>query len=73
MEDSIPKEVYIVEAVKCLRLNFLGGPSVIQEEHIHQWLQEATWEEDPDVSNWNKVVTLVQEAFWEGFLPNACA
>ena len=41
-------------------------------EHIRQWLQEATWEEEPDVINWEKMVTLVQAAFWEGSLDEAC-
>ena len=73
MEDSIPVEADIVEAVKCLRLNRLVGTSWMRVEHIHQCLREATQEEDLDISNWEKLVAIVQAGFQEGSLAEACA
>ena len=63
IEDSIPKEAEVAEAVKCLRLNHSRGPSGIQAEHLGQWLQETKREKEPDFTKWEKVVVLVQAEF----------
>ena len=44
----------------------------MQADNILQWLQEATREENLDVANWEKLVALVEAAFWERSLDKAC-
>ena len=39
-------------------------------EHLHQWLQKATRDEEPGAINWQKVVAIVQAAFHDGTLAN---
>ena len=51
-------------------MNCLGGLLVIWAEHLHQWLHEATREEDPDFTNFQKVVAIVQAVFRDGALAN---
>ena len=68
VEDSIPREADIVEEVKRLCLDRSGEPSGMRAENLCKWIQEAMREEDPDVSNWEKVVEILQAAFQEGSL-----
>ena len=42
-------------------------------ENIRQRLREATQEEDTDVSNWEKVVAIMNSEFLEKPLEKACA
>ena len=42
----------------------------MRAEHLYQWLQEATREEDPETTHWQKVVVIVQAAFRNGTLAN---
>ena len=42
----------------------------IWAEHLHQWLHEATREEEPDLTNFQKVVAIVQAVFRDGALEN---
>ena len=65
VENLITGESEIAESVKCLRLNCSGGPSGMRVEHLHQWLQEATWEESTDAANWEKVAEIEQVECWE--------
>ena len=70
----LPVEYYIpeyeeIDWVVCrLLLNRSGGPLGIRAEHLHQWLHEETWDKAPDATNWQKVVSIVQEAFHNGTL-----
>ena len=41
INDSVPKEDEISEAVKKLRRNWLGGASRIRAEHLKGWLAAA--------------------------------
>ena len=50
VEDSVTKGKDIYWEVRRLCLKRLGGPLGMQAEHINQWLQEATWENEPDAS-----------------------
>ena len=45
----------------------------MQAEHLQQWLREEMWEEDMDVSKYDKVVKIVQVVFWGGYLSEGCA
>ena len=49
-----------METVKCLCLNRSKGPLEMRADNFHQWLQEAMRENDPDFTNWEKLVVLVQ-------------
>ena len=40
-------------------------------EHIKAWLWEETREKYPDTETWDKVVSVIQVAFWEGYIPEA--
>ena len=68
IELYVPKYKYIAWAVHRIFLNLLVGPSGMRAEHLCQWLHEVTWEEDPDTTNWHKVVTIVQSEFRYGTL-----
>ena len=57
---STTEDKDIALAVCRLCLNCLGGPSRMQEEHLYQWLHEATHDDTPDSTNWKKVVVIVQ-------------
>ena len=76
IDDSVPTEDEVEEAVKKLRRNRSGGPSGIRAEHIKGWLAVArsggmaeergetkttTEEEGEDL--WGKLVELTQTAF----------
>ena len=37
-------------------------------EHLHQWLIAATRDDAPDATNWLKVITIVQAAYYDGTL-----
>ena len=81
IDDSVPTEDEVEEAVKRLQRNRSGGPSRIRAEHIKGWLAAArrgemaeeqgktktvTEEEGEDL--WGKVVELTQTGFREGNL-----
>ena len=68
VDDSILEYKEIAWVVRKLRKNYLGGPSVMQVEHIHQWLIDATWYKIPDTTNCKKVIAIVQAEFHDGTL-----
>ena len=68
MEDYIPEEKEITWAVHRIRLNRSVGPSGMRAEHLFQWLIAATQDDIPDVTNWQKVVVIVQAASCDGTL-----
>ena len=81
IDESVPTEDDISEAVKKLRRNRSGGPSGISEEHLKGWLaaakrgqmteekgEEQTEAEEEGGELWGKVVEITQTAFWEGKL-----
>ena len=43
----------------------------IKEEHLKAWLRSATRKKDPDTKKWDKAVSVIQVAFWEGKIPEA--
>ena len=43
----------------------------MKAEHLKEWLRAATWEKDPDTKTWDKVVSVIQVEFWEGYITEA--
>ena len=41
-------------------------------EHLRMYHRAEKWEEDPDLGNWDKVVTIIQAAFRGGELAAPC-
>ena len=81
INDSVPTEDEIAEAVTKLRRNRSGGASQICAEHLKGWLaaakrgglaeeksEEKTEAEEEGGELWGKVVEMTQTAFWEGNL-----
>ena len=84
MDDSVPTEDDIKEAVKHLRRNIYGGALGMRAEHLKGWLtasnqkkQEAAEEGEgktddkeggPTEPHWERLVDLIQAAFREGGL-----
>ena len=79
VDDSVPKEDKIAEAVKKLRRNRLGMTLEIRAEHLKGWLvdsnrgklaeekgEDKTEAEEDGGDLWGKLVELTQTAFWEG-------
>ena len=40
-------------------------------EHLKAWLWAATRDKEPDTKMWEKVVSIIHVAFWEGYIPEA--
>ena len=72
MDDNIPGEEDISEAVLRMRLHFSGGPPGMRAENLRMWLRAAMWEKNSDPENWEKVVAIIQEAFRGGELTAPC-
>ena len=81
IDDSVPTEEKIAEAIKKLRRNRSGGPSRIRVEHPKGWLaaakigemaeekgEEKTEAEEEGGELWGKVAKITQTAFREGKL-----
>ena len=78
VDDSVPTEDKIEDAVKKLRRNRSGGASGMRAEHLKGWLTasnrgklavekvEEKTEEEEGGELWGKLVDLVQTAFREG-------
>ena len=43
----------------------------MKAEHLKSWLWEATREKEPDTKTWDKVVSVIQVEFWEGYILEA--
>ena len=79
VDDSVPIEDEIEDAVKKLRRNRSWGPSGMHAEHLKRWLaapnrgkmaaekgEEKIEEEEEGGDLWGKLVELIQTAFREG-------
>jgi len=67
--DDVPQEAEIEEAVKRCKSGKAPGPTGMRAEDLKAWLYAARRQESPDATNWNLLVTLVQECFRTGALP----
>ena len=61
-EESFPEDKDTTLVLRRLHLNCSGVPPVMQVERLHQWLQEATREKEPETTHCIKVVSIVQAA-----------
>ena len=43
----------------------------MKAEHLKAWLRAATREKEPDTKTWDKVVSVIQVAFLEGYILEA--
>ena len=64
IEDGPPEVEEIVEAVRKLQSGRVKGPSGMKAEHLTSWLWAVTTEKEPDTETWDKVVSVIQVAFW---------
>ena len=72
VDDNIPGEEDIYEAILCLRLHCTRSPYRMRSKHLRIWLCTATREEYPDPGNWEKVVAIIQVASRVGELLASC-
>ena len=72
VDDNIPGEEDIYEAILRLRLHCTRSPSRMRSKHLRIWLCTATREEYPDPGNWEKVVAIIQVASRVGELLASC-
>ena len=67
-----PTEVGDIAAtVRKIRSVRAVGPSGMKAEHLKVRLQAGTMEKEPDTETWDKVVSVIQVEFWEGYTPEA--
>ena len=69
--DGPPGVREIAAAVRKIRSDRARGPSGMKAEHLKAWLHAANREKEPDIETWDKVVSIIQVAFWEGYIPEA--
>ena len=72
VDDGIPEDEAITWAVRKIRLNRSCSPSVMQAEHLRQWLIAAMRDDAPDSTNWLKVVAIVHTAFCYRTMAEEC-
>jgi hypothetical protein len=72
IDDSIPNEQEICEAVKRMRRGKAPGGSGIRVEHLQKWKAEAKESNDLEKKDvWRRVVPLVEMAFTDQPLPRS--
>ena len=59
VDDNIPAEEDISEALLQLRPHRAGGPSSMRAKHLRMWLRAETREERSNPESWEKVVTII--------------
>ena len=69
--EGTPEVEEIAATVRKLRSGRAGGTSGMKAEHRKAWLWSATREKNPDTKTWDKVVSVIRVAFWEGYIPEA--
>lgn len=73
VNDQVPDEKEIEEAVRRMRRGKAPGPSGLRAEDLKRWLANAREPEFPDKRNWDALVSLVQHAFRTGEIPTELA
>ena len=59
VDEYIPGEEDIAEAVLGMQLHCARGPSYMKDEHLRMWLCVVRRVEDPDLGNWEKVISII--------------
>ena len=54
--------------VRKLRSGRAVGPLEMKAEHLKEWLRAATREKEPETETWEKVVSVIQVEFREGYI-----
>ena len=68
LNDSIPENKEITWAVRRLHLNHPGSSPGMRAEYLRQWFIDATQDNIPDSTNWQKVFAIVQAEFRNGVM-----
>ena len=76
VDDSIPEEKEIIEALFRLKNRKAPGLTGITVEHLKGWYRSANPEDEEmldekAVRNWNLIIKIIQECFEKGEFPNA--
>ena len=66
VEDGVPEEAEMRQAVHGLKGGIEGGPSGIQVKYLKGWLQEASREKNPMKYWWRLLIRLIQRKFDNG-------
>ena len=66
VDDNIPGEEEIAEAVLWLWIHHSGGPYGMRAKHLMIWIHADMWDEHPGLGNCDKVVSIIQENFRGG-------
>jgi hypothetical protein len=69
VEDGVPTEEEIEDAVGRLKMGKAAGPSSMRLEHLKEWLAAALMEVDTDTQRWSVFVELIQHIFRTSQLP----
>ena len=69
VEDGIPAEEEVVQAVRRLRRGRDGGLLGMRAEDLNGWLREASRETDPVTHWWRLLVRIIQKTFEDGAVP----
>ena len=69
VEDRIPGEEEMAQAVRILKRCRSGGPSGMRAEDPKEWLGEAPRETNPVTHQWRLLVRLIQKTFEDGAVP----
>ena len=72
VDGGIPEEVVVAWAVLFHHRNKAGILSGVRVEHLQSWLHAATKEKLLDPTHWEKVVRLIQDAFYKCDLTEEC-
>ena len=71
IKDGTPEVGEISAAVTKIRSVRAVRLSDMKAGYLREWLRSATREKYPDTKTWDKVVSVIHIAFWEGYIPEA--
>lgn len=69
IDDSVPSEAEIEDAIPRIKLGKASGPSGMKAEDFHEWLADARRKENPDTTRWLALVATIQHIFKTGNVP----
>ena len=73
VEDGLPEESEIEQAVRGIKGGRAGGPSGMQTEDLKGWLRKASMYNNPVRRRWRLLVGLIQRTFKDGVVPEEVA
>ena len=69
VDNRLPGEEEVAQAVRSLKRGRAGGPSGMKVEGLKGWLREASRETDPVTHWWRLLVRIIQKTFEDGAVP----